>query len=188
MSIKIPDSPHQPCIPAAREQVHAVEAAQGVGHLAGFESHRDDENIIIGQEAQSFERKFQFLVAVSLLFVESFRDTDDDHPAFEDRIADDTLPILPGLQVHRIQPDVQPVANQAPIQSADGFRIFMGMDQKHSFKSRHSTSLKIGNPFKVAHRIEKDNPPAGDLTGERWVNPMGELHPAAEIPTCQDMA
>jgi hypothetical protein len=42
--------------------------------------------------------------------------------------------------------------------------------------------------FKLAQENLNNNPPTGDLIGESGINLWGELHPAAKVPVCQDMA
>jgi hypothetical protein len=99
--------------------------AQGFGHIALFEAHRDDENFIVREEVRFFEREFEFLVPIALLFIESIRKADNGYVTLEEGIADLILPILPGLETFRIKPNVQPVSDQTLIQLADSVPVIV---------------------------------------------------------------
>lgn len=60
-------------------------------------------------------------MAITLLLVESARKADDHHIAFENRLADLVLPILPGLEVFCIQPGIDPILDEARIEFVNGF-------------------------------------------------------------------
>ena len=100
----LPQGADQFPIPAGFEQVHTVQMTQGLRHGTPLQPEGDDEDLIIRKRPRLFEGELQFLVAVSALFVESPRKTDDHRVTFEDRLADLILPVLPGLEVVRIQP------------------------------------------------------------------------------------
>jgi len=107
-----------------------MQAVQGLGHVALFQSRRDDEDFIVRKEVRFFEREFQFLMAVSMLFIEVVCEADDDRIAFEDRITDLVLPILPGLESFRIKPDIQSILDQTLIQFVDGFPVAVCVDEE----------------------------------------------------------
>lgn len=112
LNIQILQRPDQPLIPSLHEQIHAVEVPQGFGHVAFFQTHGDYENFV-HEQFGFFDGEFQFLVAESALFVEFTRETDDDRVAFENRLADLALPILPGFQLLHIEPCVNSASYQA---------------------------------------------------------------------------
>ena len=117
-------------IPARLEQIHAVEMAQGFGHVAFLQPHRDDENFIVRKEVRFFECKFEFLVAVSVLFIEAARETDEDHFTFEDGIADLILPILTGFESFRVEPGMDAIPGHALIEFVDSFPVAVRVDEE----------------------------------------------------------
>lgn len=108
-----------------------MEAAQGGGHLTFIKAHRDDKDFIFRKKVCLFERKFQFFVTVSGLFVKPARDADDRRIALEERVTDLVLPILPGLEPFRVEPDVETVSNQTLVQLVDNFPVTMRVDEEY---------------------------------------------------------
>lgn len=131
---------HQPLIPSLREQVHAVEVLQGFRHGAALQSDGDDEDLTGRQSVRLTERDLQFLMAEPAFLVEPARETDDDRVAVEDRRADLTLPILPGLQVFRVEPGLDPMLLQALMQFVNSVPVAMRVTQEYPdrrFRFRH---------------------------------------------------
>ena len=118
-------------IPAGFEQVHAVQVTQGCGHITFFKPHRDNEDLIVSQQFRLFERDLEFLMPITRLLIESARKADDDHVAFEDRLADLTLPVLTGLEILCIQPGTHTILDESAIEFVHGCLVTVGMNQKH---------------------------------------------------------
>ena len=117
-------------IPTRTEQIDPVQMSQRFGQTTFFQTSGDDEHLIVWKEIRFFERKFEFFMAVTMLFVEVVRKTSDDHIAFEDGFPNFTLPRLPGLQPFRIEPDLEPVLDQALVQPVDDFPVAVCVDEE----------------------------------------------------------
>lgn len=110
-----------------------MQMSQGLGHVTFLQPYGDDEDFIVWKKVRFFEREFQFLVAVSVLSVESAREADEDNVTLDERIADLVLPILPGLKSFRIEPDVQSILNQTLVQLVDDFSVTVCVDKEYIF-------------------------------------------------------
>lgn len=108
-----------------------MEAAQRDRHFTFGKAHRDDKDSIFGEKVGFFERQFQFLMTVSMLFIETARKADNYHVTLEERIADLILPILPGLEPFRIEPDVEPVSNQTLVQLVGSLPVTVRVDEEY---------------------------------------------------------
>src|SRR5262245_30425603 len=103
-----------------------MQMVQGIGHITFFEPNRNNEYLII-KPFRLFQRDLQFLMAISLLFVKYPRETNDNHIAFEDCLANFILPILPGLEFFNIKPDSHSIFYHTVIEFLDSCLIIMCM-------------------------------------------------------------
>lgn len=118
-----------------------MQMPQGLGQVTFFQPYGNDEDFIVWKKVRFFEREFQFFVAVSVLFIESAREAGEDNVTLDERIADLILPVLPGLESFRIEPDVQSILNQTLVQLVDDFPVTVCVDKEYIFllyRSFHS--------------------------------------------------
>lgn len=107
-----------------------MQMAQTFRHFTILQPDGDDKYFTIVKQLCLIEGDLQLFVAVARLPIESARQADEDPVAVEDRFADLMLPVLPGLQILRVQPGMDPIPNQALVKFADCFLIPVCVNQK----------------------------------------------------------
>lgn len=76
-----------------------------------LQSHGNDEDLT-GRHKTGFSKcKFQFLVTITSLLIESTREADDNRVTFEERVMNLVPPCLSGMEPFCVEPDVESVPN-----------------------------------------------------------------------------